>query len=114
MTEKRRSARIPITMHLCISDLYKEDQLLSGIHDLDSPIRILDISKTGFSFLSECVLPTGYYFNAHLDLSDCDRTTLTLIKIVRSKAIERDQYLYGCEFTDLPGNIMKMLEKYTD
>ena len=47
MIEKRKNQRIPITLHLSISDLYKDDPVVSGIHDLDSPIQLVDISKDG-------------------------------------------------------------------
>lgn len=110
MIEKRRSERIPITLHLNISDLYKEDNHFSGIHDLDSPIKILDISKIGFSFISECVLPTGYCFNADLGFKDFPSHLFTLVRIVRSDVIADNQYLYGCEFTNQLDSISALLD----
>lgn len=106
MSERRTSRRIPITLHLSISDLYKKEQPLSGIHHLDSPIQIVDISKTGIGFISECVLPVGYFFNANLGLDGHSQDEVfTVVKIIHSRAIDRTHYRYGCEFTTQPDKL---------
>ena len=111
MTEKRRSTRHPIYLHLSICDLYKQDMI--GIHDLDSPIHLENISRGGLCFRSECVLPTDYYFNASLNTTDSADPVLTVVKIIRSEIIDRDEYRYGCEFTEMTEPLVSLLDQYT-
>lgn len=111
MTEKRQHRRIPVTLHLKISDLYSENKLPLGIHDLDSPIEIVDISTGGVAFISECVLPVGYFFDADLKLDNSTTDVFTVVKIVRSNAIDHTHYLYGCEFTTQPEDLMELVKK---
>lgn len=111
MEEKRKEKRHPIDLQLSICDLYKQDTL--GIHDLASPIDIENISRSGVCFRSECVLPTNYYFNAALNISEEAEPIFTVVKIIRSEIIDRDQYRYGCEFTELSEPLVSLLEQYT-
>lgn len=114
MSEKRRSKRIPVTMRLSISDLYKENQPSSGIHNLDSPIKIVEISRVGIAFTTGCVLPTGYCFNASFDFEDKTPSMFTVVRIVRSEALDCDSYMYGCEFTNLPQNLAGIIDQYAE
>ena len=84
MVERRRNPRIPITLHLSICDLYRENESLTGLHNLNSPIRLTDISLSGIAFVSECVLPVGYFFNATLDTPNHEDKVFSLVKIIRS------------------------------
>ena len=112
MFEKRRSDRIPVRMQLSISDLFNHE--LSGIHQLDAPIEVVDISRHGIGFVTECILPIDYYFNAKLDLEDEKAASIfTIVKIVRFEIIEKDLYHYGCEFSNLPDNLADIVEKYS-
>ncbi len=111
MVEKRKSLRVPITLHLSISDLYKDDPVVSGIHGLDSPIRLVDISLDGVAFISECVLPTGYFFNASFQSDDLSKDVFTVVKIIHSRAVDHSHYQYGCEFSSRPENIEELIER---
>ena len=66
MTEKRRSKRIEVNMTLKISDLFKQDTV--KIENIDAPIKVTNLSKTGIGFETDAVLPVGYYFNTKLEL----------------------------------------------
>ena len=113
--EKRSFDRVPLTVQLSISELYKKDNPLSGMHDLDSPIQIVDISRAGFAFISECVLPVGYYFNATLGHEITEKNdVLTVVKLVHCRAVDADHYLYGCEFTTQPDDLTKLIDQLTD
>lgn len=113
MIEKRRSTRIPVQIHLSISDLFNQD--LSGIHDLNSPIEVVDISRHGIGFVTECILPVDYYFNAQLELGVQDPTSIfTIVKIVRFEILDKDLYRYGCEFSNMPENIGNIIETYSE
>lgn len=113
MVEKRRSLRIPVEISLSISDLFKQD--LSGIHDLNSPIEVVDISRHGIGFITECILPVDYYFNAKLDVEDKDiDSVFTIVHIVRFEIVEKDLYRYGCEFSNMPDNLNTIVERYSN
>lgn len=113
MEEKRRSKRFPVHIQLCISDLFKQDT--TGIHDLDSPIEVIDISRDGIGFISKCILPVGYYFNAKLDLYDSTSPAVfTVVKIVRCESYDMYHYHYGCEFTHPAEDVYALLEMCSD
>lgn len=112
--EKRSYPRIPVTVQLSISEFYKKDKPLSGVRDLNAPIQVTDISRAGFAFISECVLPVGYYFNANLGHDDISQNEiLTVIKIIHCRAVDADHYLYGCAFTTQPKNLEKFIDQLT-
>lgn len=111
MIEKRKHVRVPITLHLSISDLYKDNPVISGIHNLHSPIELVDISQNGVAFISECVLPTGYYFNASFESDDHLEKVFTVVKIIHSRVIEHSRYQYGCEFSTKPENFKEFLSR---
>jgi len=111
MTDKRRSERLPINLSLNISDLFKQDNKLV-ISDLDSPIEVVDISKHGIGFVSECILPDGYFFNAKIELGSEDSSIFTVVKIVRSDALSRDQYMYGATFEGISDTISDLIDEY--
>ena len=110
MTDKRRSKRLPIDLSLNISDLFKQDKLV--IPNIDSPIEVVDISKHGIGFVSECVLPDGYYFNAKIDLGSADSSIFTVVKIVRSDALSKDKYMYGANFEGISDTISDLIDEY--
>lgn len=96
MEDRRRSKRLPVNMHLSISDLYAHNHI--SIQNLDSPIMVTDISEFGIGFISECVLPIDFYFNTTLDLGSTWPVIESVIKIIRCEAIDRNHYSYGCVF----------------
>ena len=99
-------------MKLSISDLYKEHT--NTITDISSPIEVTDISANGIGFISECVLPTGYYFIANLELAPDLPQIITDVRIIRSSAIDMDRFQYGCEFVSIAPNVKKMLEEFEE
>ena len=64
MIEKRTCPRIPVHIHLNISDVYKEDKKCDCLCNLHSPIEVVDISRAGLAFVTECVFPEDYYLDA--------------------------------------------------
>ena len=112
MEEKRNAKRLVLGMKLSISDLYKEHT--NTISDISSPIEVTDISANGIGFISECVLPTGYYFIANLELAPDLPQIITDVRIIRSSAIDMDRYQYGCEFVSIAPNVKKMLEEFEE
>ena len=109
MEERRKAKRMPVTLSLEISDLYKQDNVL--VKDLHAPITVTDISKTGMGFLSESVLPIGYYFNANINLKNTD-TLHCVIKIIRTQPAEGKETIYGCEFVGMATVLSYIFEEY--
>ncbi|MCR5222179.1 MAG: PilZ domain-containing protein [Lachnospiraceae bacterium] len=112
MQEKRQSKRLILGMKLSISDLYKENT--NTITDISSSIEVTDISANGIGFISECILPTGYYFIANLELAPDLPQIITDVRIIRSSAIDMERYQYGCEFVSIAPNVRKMLEEFEE
>ncbi len=108
-TERRDSVRFPVSIRLSVSDLYRQDY--SGIHNLDTPIEVENISKSGLCFVTEGIFPIGYYFDAALafDGNEQKNAIFTTVKIVRSTAIDPTHYRYGCHFTTTPEHIEDFL-----
>lgn len=95
MLEKRRSQRIPLQIELHICNLYKQDS--AGIHHLEAPIELTDISEHGIGFISECILPLEYHFHATLSLEN-GKEFLAAMRIIRCAVLDHTHYSYGCEF----------------
>ncbi len=112
MQEKRQAKRLILGMKLSISDLYKENT--NTITDISSSIEVTDISANGIGFISECILPTGYYFIANLELAPDLPQIITDVRIIRSSAIDMERYQYGCEFVSIAPNVRKMLEEFEE
>src|SRR5690554_7942975 len=108
MEEKRRAKRMPIRLVLEISDLYKQD----NVHlDVNTPIEVLNISKTGIGFTSANKLPVGYYFNASINLGDKE-TLHSVVKIIRSQPIDDKLTMYGCEFVGMAEVLSYVFDAY--
>ena len=107
--EKRRDKRFPVNMSISISDLYKDG--VESIDDLDSSIEITDISSKGIGFISKCVLPIGYYFIANIEVDRNYPQIITDVRIVRSRALDRERYHYGAEFVAISQSVKRMLEE---
>lgn len=110
MKEKRKEKRLELGMKLSISDLYKEDT--NTITDISSDIEVTDISAKGIGFISECILPIGYYFIANIELARDLPQIITDIRIIRSSAIDKDHYQYGCEFVSISPRVKRMLDDF--
>ena len=98
-------------MKLSISDLYKEHT--NTITDISSPIEVTDISANGIGFISECVLPTGYYFIANIELAPDLPQIITDVRVIRSTAIDKENYRYGCEFVSISPSVKQMLDDFS-
>ena len=98
MEEKRRSKRLDVDMSLMISNIFRQDNVM--IENIDAPIRVTNISKSGIGFATQALIPIGYYFNAKINLGNKDSSLYTVVQIVRSEAHESHMY-YGCEFIGL-------------
>lgn len=110
MHEKRAEERLPIGIKLIVKSLFKEET--NPIMDLEMEVEVTDISSKGLGFVSECVLPVGYYFIADIELAQDLPQIITDVRIIRSGAIDRDHYHYGCEFVSISPSVQTMLDKY--
>ena len=109
--DKRRYKRLPVSMTLEISSLFKQDH--EQIEGLDAPIKVTDISKGGIGFISPSELPVGYYFNACIQLGDEDAKLFSVVKIVRKVNVDKeDGFLYGCELIGLAPVLSYIFEDY--
>lgn len=111
MDEKRKGKRLPIDIKLSVSNLYKEDS--NTIMDLEMPVEVTDISSKGIGFDSECIFPTGYYFIANIELAPDLPQIITDVRIVRSNAIDKTTYHYGCEFVAISSSVEKLLDEFS-
>ena len=96
MKEKRREERMKVDLMLNVSSLFKQNNI--EIANVDSPIEVLDVSKSGIGFISKSVLPLDFYFNAALQLGNDNGILYSVVKIVRCEPLSKDEYTYGCEF----------------
>jgi hypothetical protein len=110
MEERRRAKRMPILLTLEISNLYKQNNIL--VENLHAPIEIINISKAGMGFITESVLPLGYYFNANINLSNNGDTLHCVIKIIRSQPMEGNKTMYGCEFVGMADILSYVFDEY--
>ncbi|MCH5269092.1 MAG: PilZ domain-containing protein [Lachnospiraceae bacterium] len=99
MYEQRRSKRIPVTMNLEVSSVFKQDNV--QVSNINAPIEITDISKNGIGFVSKSILPIGFYFNSRLEFQKEDRSLNCVVQIVRQVEMEDGKYHYGCEFVGM-------------
>jgi hypothetical protein len=106
--ERRKAKRMPVTLTLEILNLYKQDNIQVG--NLNAPIEVVNISKTGIGFRSESILPIGYYFNANINLGN-DDTLHCVVEIVRSQPDGNDN-IYGCEFVGMAAVLSYIFDEY--
>lgn len=99
MEDQRRAKRIPIHMSLEVSSLFKQDNV--KVTNLNAPIEILNISKSGIGFVTDSTLPIGYYFNARLEFIDSGEALNCVVCIVRQDKQEDGRHFYGCEFVGM-------------
>lgn len=108
MYDRRRHKRLPFKMSLEINMLFKQDNEI--INNISEEIEIVNISKTGLGFYCKDDLPTGYYFNAKIELDDADYF-YCVIKIIRKEKVE-DSILFGCEFVGLAEFLSRKVDGY--
>lgn len=108
--EKRRAKRVPIDLRLKISNLFRQDNEM--VQDVQAPIEVVNISKSGVGFLSSATLPLGYYFNARLRLNERSESDFyCVVKIIREQKREDGMNLYGCEFIGVPSILEYIFEE---
>lgn len=115
MQEKRHDKRISINMQLEISTLFKQDNI--KVENLDMPIEVVNVSRTGIAFKSASVLPLNYYFNSKIQLEDEKTRFYCVVRIVRTEKINESKFLYGCKFIGFAPVFTKELDEeddYTD
>ncbi len=102
MLEKRRFKRIPAHLTLTISSIFKQNNI--KVDNIEAPITVINVSRSGIGFISKGVFPEGFYFNAALQLGSSEDDILyCVVKILRSQVTdEPDVYSYGCEFVGMP------------
>lgn len=113
MEEKRRHKRISANLQLNVSSLFKQDNI--RISNINAPITVVNVSKSGIGFKSACVLPVDYYFNAALCLGSDDELLYFVVKIIRCQPIEdSNEYSYGCEFVGMPDMLMYIFDEFEE
>ena len=98
MEDRRKNPRIKVTLDLMVSPLFIQN---NDKINIDSPIFVKDVSRTGIGFVSKSILPMNYYFNAALKIGDEESTLYSVVKIIRCEALDNDDYSYGCEFVGM-------------
>lgn len=111
MQEKRHGKRLPIGIELTVNSLYKEN--VTPISDLNLKVDVVDISSKGIGFTSQCIFPVGYFFIANIDLANDLPQIITDVRIIRSEAIDRETYRYGCEFVAISPSVGRMLDEFS-
>lgn len=98
--EKRRHKRFRADLKLNVSSLFNQNNV--QIKNIDSPILVTNVSKSGIGFESKSILPIDFYFNASLKLGAEENVLFCVVKIIRCQPIEgTDVYAYGCEFVGM-------------
>ncbi len=95
----KRAKRIKVDMELNVSTLFKQNEL--PMENINAPIHVINMSKTGIGFTSTSKLPLNYYFNTIIKLGNETSAIYTVVRIVRSEVLGEDEFLYGCEFVGL-------------
>lgn len=108
MHERRRHKRLPISLSLEISRLFKQDNKI--IDELEEDIEVINISKTGIGFLSNANFPLDYYFNAKIEF-DKEQYFYCVLKIIRKQNTE-EGIIYGCEFVGLADFLSNKVDEY--
>lgn len=111
MQEKRRYKRLPITLHLEVSEIFRQD---NDTIDLNAEITVFDISKAGIGFTTTSIIPNGYYFNATIVFENSEQKILTVVKVLHSAKLENGLHRYGCEFVGLAGIFDSFFQEYEE
>ena len=98
MEEQRRSKRVKVKLSLDVGSVFKQDNI--EVSNLNAPIEVTNISRTGIGFVSESVLPVGYYFNARFELKPGEAFN-GVVRIIRRVVQTDGRSQYGCEFVGL-------------
>lgn len=110
MCDKRCSKRYPVDLKLEISSLFKQNNVF--VDNVNAPIEVINISRSGIGFESESVLPIDYYFNAKIQLGDADSCLYTVVRIVRQEQSDENKMRYGAEFVGMPSILMYIFDEF--
>lgn len=114
MIEKRMNERQKVSMQLTISTLFRQNNI--EVVNVEAPIEVINISKTGLAFKTDSILPLDYYFNAKLQFGNDENSILySIIKIIRATlpVNEDDETtIYGCEIIGMTPVHEEILAKY--
>ena len=109
--EKRRYKRLKADLKLNVSTLFNQSNV--QIKNIDSPIAVVNVSKSGIGFESKSVLPLNFYFNAALRLGSDSDILYCVVKIIRCQLIQgTDVYSYGCEFVGMAPVLNYIFDNY--
>jgi len=109
--EKRRHKRIKADLKLNVSTLFNQSNV--QIKNIDSPIIVVNVSKSGIGFESKSILPLNFYFNAALRLGSDSDVLYCVVRIIRCQEIPgTDVYSYGCEFVGMAPVLNYIFEEY--
>lgn len=112
MVERRKEKRLQASIALEISELFKQDNV--KVKNLNAPIEVIDISKSGIRIKSKCILPIGYYFNAKITLGDETSNLFLVIQIIRNNDNGDGTYDYGCEFVGMAPVLHYIFDDYEE
>ncbi len=114
MIEKRMNERQKVSMSLTISTLFRQNNI--EVVNVEAPIEVINISKTGLAFKTDSILPLDYYFNAKLQFGNDENSILySIIKIIRATLPVNDEdetTIYGCEIVGMTPVHEEILAKY--
>mgnify|MGYP003426745437 CR=1 FL=1 len=110
MLEKRQEKRLPVNLELEISSLFHQDNV--NVENIEAPIEVVDISKSGIGFHTSSILPIDYYFNAKIQLGDEESILYTVVKIIRVNKISDTEFAYGCELVGMAPVLHYIFDKY--
>ena len=108
--ERRKDKRLQVNIQLDISELFKQDNI--KVKNIDAPIEVINISKSGIGFQSKSTLPLDYYFNAKISLGDAASSLYTVIHIIRCDEVGDSMYIYGCEFIGMAPVLHYIFDEY--
>lgn len=113
MAEKKRCKRVPVEMKLMIPSLFRQNDV--GLENIEAPIIIKNISRSGIGFVSEAIIPLDYYFRAEIILGEGEQkeTMLLVIRILR-KEEQDSKIFYGCEFVGKADILDQMFERFNE
>ncbi len=98
MEEQRKSKRMKVQLSLDVGSVFKQDNI--KVSNLNAPIEVVNVSRSGIGFVSESVLPVGYYFNARFELKPGEAFN-GVVRIIRRVVLPDGRSQYGCEFVGL-------------
>lgn len=112
MFEKRRAKRLPVSLDLQISSLFKQDNI--KVENINAPIEVVDVSKEGIGFRSKSILPLHYYFNARLALGNENATLNCVVQIIRIQQMPEGDTMYGCEIVGTASIMDYLFDEYEE